>query len=177
MKRWVYSVCFVLAAVFALAVPAVSRANDAPGCEGLAEFREAIMPIGERWAEAQAAIGIGGPDWSPATLSSDDWVAYADLSLSRNRELKEIDAPEWLADWLDVRIDSTALQEQLGKAAAEGGFLVLLAFGDEIEKLDQRDTEARQAAIERCAVFEQFAYDWDALDGEVDGTPVATSTR
>lgn len=131
------------------------------------------MPIGEAWGQALDDAHLD-PSRSPATFSSDDWLAYAEIALTYNRELKTVDAPDWLEDWLQVRIEATGLQEQIGKAAAEGGMFVILGFGDQADDLDERGDEAKAAAIAQCADFEQFAYDWDALDGEVDGTPVAT---
>lgn len=173
MKR----VLAVIVMIVAVLAPAGVHAKDAPGCEGLEQFRADLFPIGEKWADELDAIGIGGADWSPATLSSDDWQTYADVSLEIHRELKEVNPPDWAADWLEVRIDSTALQEQVGKAAADAGFMVILGFESEFSKLDQKDDETREAAIAHCPDFDQFAYDWDALDGEVDGTPVPTPTR
>lgn len=154
--------------------PLPTNAADAPGCEGLEQFRADLFPIGERWADELQAIGIHGADWDPLTLSSDDWRTYADISLEIHRDFLDVTAPEWAADWLQVRVDGTALQEQIGKAVADGGILLVLGFNDASEAIDQRDDEAKAAAIAHCADFEQFAYDWDALDGEVDGTPVAT---
>lgn len=152
------------------------RATDAPGCEGLEQFRADIMPIGERWANALTDAHLG-PSREVTTYSSDDWTTFAGIALSVNKELKTIDTPDWLQDWVLVRIESTGLQEQIGKAAAEGGMFVILGFGDQVDALNQRDTATKETAIARCPDFQQFAYDWDALDGDVDGTPVATPER
>lgn len=173
MKRWIITL-FVAGL---LLTPTGAQAADSPGCEGLSEFRAELFPIGERWAADLREVGVGGEEWSPATLSSDDWLAYADIALEVHRDLKELEPPGWVAAWLDVRIDSTALQEQIGKAAAQSGMLIVLGFSEEIEALDQRDNETRKAAIAQCSDFEQFVYDWDALDGEVDGTPVSVPKR
>lgn len=161
----------------AMCLPAGAHAGDAPGCEGLEQFRAEIMPIGEQWADDLAALGITDPDWSPITMSSDDWLAYADIALAAHRALKTVDAPEWLAEWVAVQIDTTALQEQIGKAAASGGFLVVAAFDQEFEAIDKRDNEARTNAGSRCSDFAEFVGAWDALDGLIDGTPVPTPTR
>lgn len=169
MKR----VVMALALLAVVLVPSGARAGDAPGCEGLEQFRADIMPIGERWADALTDAHLGAAR-EVTTFSSDDWTVYAGIALSVNKELKTVDAPDWLDAWLQVRIESTGLQEQIGKAAAEGGMFVILGFGNQVDALNQRDDEAKAAAIARCADFAQFAYDWDALDGEVDGTPVAT---
>lgn len=167
MKRVVAVLAVILSVLVLLPVPA--RTDDAPGCEGLAAFRDELFPIGEQWADDLADLGIS----DPLTMSSDDWLAYAELSLETHRALKGVDAPAWAEDWLTVRIDTTALQEQIGRAAATGGVFITLGFSDAIDAIEQRDTETREAAIEHCADFAQFAYEWDALDGEVDGTPVA----
>ncbi len=169
MKR---AIVVLVLAVSVLA-PVTVHAEDAPGCEGLAQFRADIMPVGERWGQALIDAHLD-PSRSPATFSSDDWLTYAEIALDANKGLKTVDAPGWLTDWLQVRIESTGLQEQIGKAAAESGMLIILGFGDQIDELHQRDIEAKASAIARCTEFAQFAYDWDALDGVVDGTPVAT---
>lgn len=147
------------------------RAADAPGCEGLAAFREELFPIWEFRATELAEIGL--PQREITSLSSDDWVQYAETSLAVQKRLKEISPPAWLTDWLTVRIEMAGLQEQAGKAAAADGFLVILGFEDEVTKLNGRDNTARTAAIQRCSAFEQFIADWEVLGGEVDGTPVA----
>lgn len=177
VMKWrcaVFERCVVVAVMIALALaPGVSRAGDAPGCEGLTQFRADVMPIGEAWADALFDAHLD-PSRSPATFSSDDWLAYADIMLAANRGLKTIDAPDWLEEWLQVRIESTGLTEQMSQAAAEGGFLVLLAFKDQVDALDQRSDDVDSAANAQCPDFAQFAREWDALDGEIDGTPVAT---
>jgi hypothetical protein len=157
--------------------PAGVRADDAPGCEGLERFRADLFPVGEQWADELEELGVSDSDWDPLTMSSDDWVTFAEIALAIHRELKAVDAPDWVMDWMQVRLDTTALQEQIGKAVAEGGILVILGFNPAIDGLDQRDDQTREAAIAQCADFAQFAHDWDALDGEIDGTPVPTPTR
>jgi hypothetical protein len=169
-------VLVALVVVFSVLVPGATQAKDAPGCEGLEQFRADIMPIGEKWADELDNANLG-PSRSPITFSSDDWTTYAGIALSANKALKTVDAPDWLEDWLQVRIEATGIQEQIGKAAAEGGVFVILGFEDQVNDLDKREDDSKTAAIARCADFEQFAYDWDALDGEVDGTPVATPER
>lgn len=172
MKR----IMLIAAMIAMLVAPLGARADDAPGCEGLAAFRAEIMPIGERWADALFDARLG-PSRSPATFSSDDWLTYADIALTANRGFKSIEAPDWLDEWIQARIASTGLMEQMSRAAAEDGFLVLLGFGGQIDALSQQSDSADSAAIARCPAFAQFASDWDALDGEVDETPVATPTR
>ena len=173
MKRLLMALV-VLAVVL---VPGSVRAGDAPGCEGLEQFRADIMPIGEKWADDLKALGVSDLDWDPLTMSSDDWQDYADIALSANRELKGIDTPDWAADWMAVQLDTTALQEQIGKAAAAGGSLAIIAFSSSIDTINQRDDESRKTTIAHCAEFAQFVYDWDALDGQIDGTPVPTPAR
>jgi len=160
----------------AMCLPASAHAGDAPGCEGLEQFRAEIMPIGEQWSQELSAANLDSSR-SPATFSSDDWLDYAEIALTYNKELKAIDAPDWLDEWLQVRIEATGLQEQIGKAAAEGGMFVILGFSEQADDLSRREDEVKTAAITRCPDFAQFAYDWDALDGEVEGTPVPTPRR
>lgn len=157
--------------------PLPANGADAPGCEGLEQFRADLFPIGERWADELEAIGVSDINWDPLAMSSDDWQAYADGALAAHRGLEQIQAPDWVAEWMAVQLDTTALQEQIGKAAAAGGSLAIIAFSDSIDTLNQRDDDSRKTAITHCADFELFVHDWDALDGQIDGTPVPTPVR
>jgi hypothetical protein len=120
------------------------------------------------------AAGIG-PDREPATFSSGDWKAYAEGALQLQRALREIEPPSWAESWHESKIEVAGLQEQIGKAAAEGGVLVILAFEEPLDANEARQDAALAEATEACAEFADFEAEWDALDGQVEGTPVATS--
>lgn len=158
----------VIAALVFFAMP--SRADDAPGCEGLAEYREAMFAAAEP-LPMQA-------DDNPLTMSSSDWLAYAESSLAFHDRLSEVEPPEWAAEWHVVRLDITGMQEQIGRAAAKEGAFVILGFEELVNDIFERDDETRESAIAICSDFATFADDWDALDGENrDGTPVPTPVR
>lgn len=152
-------------AVAALALP--SSADDAPGCDGLAEYREAMLSL---------PLPIEADD-NAFTMSSSDWLAYAESSLEFHDLLADVTPPEWAADWHEARLDAFGFREQLGRMVAENGVMVLLGFDDTVNDLIENSDKAEASAIDTCPDFAAFAYEWDALDGDVDGTPVATPIR
>lgn len=172
MKR----VLIALVLVVALVAPFGSTAKDAPGCDGLEQFRADLMPIGQRWADALNDAGLSS-DRDVLTYSSDDWRTLAGIALTYGRELRTIDAPDWLNDWLQLQIQSAGIKEQVAIAVADGGMFAILGFTDQLESFETRQDEAAATAESRCPDFAQLAHDWSALDDEIDGTPVPTPTR
>lgn len=165
----------VAAAVAVFALP--SSADDAPGCDGLAEYRDAMFAAADPMVEYMTESGISSPAFNPLTLSSSDWSAYADEALAFHDRIAEVEPPAWATDWHALKLDMTGAQEQVGRAAATGGVMVAIGFAETLHTIEADTDAAEEAIAETCPDFAQFAYDWDALDGSVDGTPVATPIR
>jgi hypothetical protein len=153
--------------------PLDSRAEDAPGCEGLEDYSEQMLDAGAKLVEFWEEADIG-PEREPTTYSSNDGTHYAEGGLQFQRALREIDPPAWAETWHVSKIEIAGLQEQIGKAAAEGGVLVILAFEEAIDANEAREDAAYAEATEACEDFAEFEAEWDALDGQVEGTPIAT---
>lgn len=154
-----------------------ATAGDAPGCEGLTTYRAAMLAAGQEFLRAFDDDGYSFAAIESdqvLTYSSDDWTAMADHFLALNRELRDITPPDWAAEWHDLRIQHMGLLEQTLRAIATGGILMGWAFVDPLDELNANAEAAVVAASVTCDNFAAFAYEWDALDGKVDGTPVAT---
>jgi hypothetical protein len=150
-----------------------AQAKDSPGCEGLAAYRSAMFAVGKAFVAQEARDGLG-PRREITTYSSSDWTASANDLAAYQDDLKTVTPPDWLKTWHEVKIEGAGLGQQVSLAAANGGRFAILAFKDPSAKLDTENTAAKEAAIKTCSDFKQFAYDWDAIDGDVNGTPVAT---
>src|SRR5680860_946014 len=152
-----------------------SRPEDAPGCEGLEAYSEQMLDAGAELVEHWVSVGFG-PERELATYSSDEWTAYAEGALQLQRSLREIEPPSWAESWHGSKIEATGLQEQIGKAAAEGGLLAIQAFEEAIDAIEAHEDAGYAEAAAACADFAAFEAEWDALDGQVEGTPVAAQT-
>ncbi|MCG3176901.1 MAG: hypothetical protein MOGMAGMI_01865 [Candidatus Omnitrophica bacterium] len=172
MKRVAASAAVVLALVV-LVLP--SSADDAPGCEGLGEYREAMLEAAEPMVAFLDETGIVSA--SPLTISSNIWLAFSEEARAFNERLLEIEPPEWAVEFHRLQLDTTGMQEQSAKAIVESGPMAVLIFEETINDIEERKDSVPAAIAETCPDFAQFAADWDALDGEVDGTPVATPVR
>lgn len=176
MKRLFSSVgVLAILAVLAGAVfaPSRSAAEDAPGCEGLGDYRAEMFKAGRDFLALLDERGVSLSK-DPFSYSTDDWIAYAESSLEFQRDLKEITPPAWAAEWHQAKVDLAAIAEQLGKAAEKDGVLAVLMFGDALEKNEAEGNALIATISATCADFQQFTVDWDALDGNIKGTPVAT---
>jgi hypothetical protein len=144
----------------------------------LSDYRDAIFPVGQDLVAAWDEAGIDLVTRSAASFSSSEWATLAELAVVYQEQLKQIEPPDFAADWHRSLIEQAGLQEQVGRAAAEHGVLAAgLVFGGELDEIDQRIDEAREAAIDACPEFRSFHQDWDAIDGNVAGIPVATPAR
>lgn len=150
-------------------------AKDAEGCEGLRDYRAAMFKAGHNYQEANKEDGIDISS-DPFLLSSDDFTNLADNILQFHRDLKAIEPPEFAAPWHQLEVDGTALGEQAFRAIAIGGLLVMLGFGDQIDANDAAREAAIIVADGICSDFSAFQHDFDSIDGDIDGTPVATPT-
>ena len=175
MRRFAFLVIGFLIVVSGLAINRAD-AKDTKGCDGLADYRAEMFAAGRDYLKLLDEDGIGvGRD--PFTYSSDDWTSGADDLLAYNRALVEIDPPEWAAEWHQLKIELSGLSEQVFRIIAKDGVMMILGFSDQFDA----NEAATDAAIERigksCADFPAFTRDHDALDGDIDGTPVATPTN
>jgi len=160
--RVVFGVLLIVAAAVAVFALPLS-ADDAPGCEGLEAYSAAMMAE-ERPIEA---------DENVFTMSSSDWLAYAESALDFHDRIAAIEPPTWAAEWHEVRLDLAGFKEQVGRAAALEGVFVVLGFEDTIEELNERDAVALAAAVAACPDFEAFALEWNPPEG----TPVASPVK
>ena len=151
----------LFAAMVVIGWLASASAEDAPGCDGLSDYREAMMPL---------APGGYWQDRDPLTISSDEWAEFAEAAVAYQRALRDITPPLWAEEWHQIRVEFVGLAEQVGKAVSTGGIFLALGFVDSIEAMELREADARERAIAACPDFVQFLDEWDPPDG----TPVAT---
>jgi hypothetical protein len=163
----------MLAGLAAQLAPA--KAEDTKGCEGLGEYRTEMFAVGSTFAKTLKDLKFTQND-DLFTKSSDDWQALADASLQFQRDLKEITPPDWIRDWHDLLVTRAGALQNMALAAVTGGVLATTAFTDTFSKIDGDIDDAKEAIAEGCGDAAQFFHDWDALDGSIDGTPVATPT-
>lgn len=149
--------------------------DDTKGCEGLGDYRAAMFKAGRDYLKALDDDRIP-VSRDITTFSSDDFVVLADDALDYSRVMKGIIPPSFAATWHQVKIERLGIVEQIGRAAAQGGLFVALAFSDQIDANERAAADAVAAAAAICADFASFEHDWQALDGLIDGTPVATPT-
>lgn len=172
MRRTIAAAALVAVLLAGSLFSITADAKDAKGCEGLADYRAAMFQLWRHDGDGRSIM----QDRDPLTLSSDDWLLVAETALEYQRALKKIEVPDFAADWHQARIEAIGLAEQMSRAIAKDGFLVALAFVDSIEASEAKEADAVEAANLICADFAGFVHDFDALDGEIDGTPVATPT-
>jgi hypothetical protein len=150
-----------------------SEANDATGCEGLADYRVAMFKIGRAYLKALDEDGIPLSRDS-LTYSTEEWTTFAEDTLQFQRDLTSINPPVWASSWHELQVERTSLQAQLAKAIATAGISATAAFADHFNANDAERDTAIEAISQTCRDFAAFTHDWSALDGEIDGTPVAT---
>lgn len=149
------------------------QAKDAPGCDGLASYRAAMFKAGRDYLASLDKDSIP-VSRSPITYSSDDWTALANDALAYQRAMKKIAPPDFAKDWHQAQIEKDGLVQQLAATAASSGVLATIAFKDQIDLATKKSDAALAAAGKSCADFIGFQHDWDSLDGDINGTPVAT---
>lgn len=180
MRRWI--VLFVMAALMLPLVSLTGSPNDralarqdAPGCEGLAVYRDEMYSVGRYLNDASADAGLDdGP--SLLTYSSDDWTAYADITLKAQRQLKAITPPAFAADYHQTLIEMFGLLEQIGRTAANNGAVGLLEpYSDTIDDLQNRQATAILAATASCTDFEEVENTWGVQSTSASGSPVAAT--
>lgn len=174
VRKWIafFVVAMIVAGGFAAAT---ADAKDAKGCDGLGDYRTEMFKVGRDYLKANSEDGIPFSR-ELLTYSSDDWTNLAENVLEYQRGLNSIDPPDWAQQWHQTQIEGAGLLEQIGRAAAENGALATVAFSDQAEAIQEQRDAALKAVSKICSQFTEFRYDWDALDGDVDGTPVATPT-
>ena len=167
---------FVIALIVAGGFVATSaNAKDAKGCEGLADYRVAMFKVGRSYLEANADDGIPF-DRDPLTFSSDDWADAASNALQFQRDIKSVTPPNWAMPWHVLKIEFAGLVEQAFRAISTGGILMSAGFSEPIDANGSAADSAVKEITKTCPVFADFQHDWSALDGDIDGTPVATPT-
>lgn len=152
---------------------APAEAEDALGCEGLSEYRAAMIEAGENYWAILDDGGISDTD-AILTWTPDDWGVFATAATDYAVHLQSIEPPPFAAAWHDVKIDAAGLTINIARAVETGGALVIIGFSGEADKLDAREVDAYNAAIAVCPDFAVFQAEWDAIDGEIDGPPKAT---
>jgi len=75
-----------------------TSAKDAEGCEGLSDYRIAMLKAGHEYVDTLTEDGIP-PSRDVLTYSSDDWNDLADDVVTMQIALKAIPAPEWVKEW------------------------------------------------------------------------------
>jgi hypothetical protein len=180
MRRWfvlVFMVALMLPVTFLMGSPngqALAQ-QDAPGCEGLAVYRDEMYAVGRYLNDAGTEAGLDD-DRGLLTYSSDDWTAYADIALEVQRQLKAIAPPVFAADYHQTLIETFGLFEQVGRTAAKNGAIGLLEqYSDMIDELGQRRLSATTAATAICADFEEVDSTWGNQSTGADGSPVANT--
>lgn len=144
-------------------------AEDAKGCEGLTEYREAIIAAWQGDEAASTDSANGNRD--PMTLSSDEWLLIADGARDYQRVLKEIDPPGFAEDWHQAQIELIGLLEQSSRAAAKDGVFAMFAFAESIEEAEAKEAAAVEAGAAICPDFGDFVQEFAALRGDEPGTP------
>lgn len=160
---------------FAGVAASTADAKDTKGCEGLGDYRKELFKIGRAYSEDLNKAGLT-TDRDPLTYSTDDWIAYADITLEYQRALKKVTPPDWAKEWHQGRLERSGLIEQIARTIASGGIMMGVAFNDQADALDAKDKQVIASTSEACADFAAFEHDWQSIDGEIDGTPVATPT-
>lgn len=171
------SVLLVVAALFAGAVAVqVTAAEDAKGCEGLSDYRVAMFKIGRDYLEK---IESEVPNWQQreaTSYSTDEWRSISEAALEAQRAIKDLDPPTWAEAWHDLQIERWGMVEQMTKTVASDGIMAAIAFTDGLDSIEEKLKSATEDVGKACADFIDFERDWQSLDGEIDGTPVATPT-
>ena len=158
---------------FLLAIGGYASAQDAVGCEGLSAYRAEMFKVGKAFIAQTVKDGVPA-NRDVATFSSAEWTKKAaDLAVYQ-ADLEAIAPPPWLKNWHDLRIERAGLDEQIALAAASRGLYGALLFKGASDRIDAENKAATAAAFAACSDFAVFARDWDALDGDINGTPVAT---
>lgn len=148
-------------------------AKDANGCEGLESYRKAMLAAGQDFINALENDGIPvGRD--PLTFSSAEWRTFAERAAAFQAALKEIAPPSFAAEWHQAQVERYGLLEQAAKAIADNGVMASAAFSEAIDKNEAARADALTAATAACSDFASFNREYDALDGQIDGTPEAS---
>lgn len=176
-RKWI--AIFVIAVIafggFA-AVTTDAKAKDAKGCEGLADYRAEMFKIGRDYLETLDKAGIKtGLNADPFSMSESDFQLVADALKVEIEAMKKIDPPEFAVASHEARIEYSEMGQQIMLAAAVGGIFATMPFKDASDAAEAK-LEAAKAEPTSCPDFAQFLLDIDAIDGEIDGTPVATPT-
>lgn len=152
-----------------------TQAKDSEGCDGLGDYRKEMLKIGRDYLKALDEDGLP-LSREVTTYSTDDWTALAEDALEVQRDLKDVDPPAFAEGWHALKVQRAGLSEQLAMTVATGGLMMALAFGDQFDANDAAADKELAEIAKTCADFAAFEHDWQALDGDIDGTPVATPT-
>jgi hypothetical protein len=112
----------------------------------------------------------------PQTFSSDDWRLLADQVDIYVLALREIDPPHFAVGWHQAVIEAAILGADISRAIANDGIDAIEAFQTPSAISDRALQLTLSAAIRHCPDFEQFHLDWEAMDDDTTGTPVATQS-
>lgn len=167
----------VLLVVLGFGLTVASRgttASDKPGCEGLGEYRKAMFVAGRSYIESAEKFAPGWQAREVTSFSSDEWTGFADAALQMQRDLKDITPPPWAKSWHDLQVARSGFSEQVFRTIVRDGLLVAAALLEDGDAIETKLEAAADEISKTCESFAGFVHDWNALDGEIDGTPVAT---
>ncbi len=166
-------VVLLMVAAWVLPRSLVRAGGDPEGCDGLSKYRGQVLTSGELYLNNLANAGIP-TSRGALTYSSDDWKSYAKEARALRKRLGKIKPPGYAKRWHELEMQRLDLQGQLGDAAASSGIMAVTGIINQMETTDAALDQAVKTASAVCSAFADFQHDWDALDGDVQGTPVAT---
>lgn len=172
MARRLAILVLMVALLAGMGRPVMAQPSD---CVGLAAFEVELTEIGEQWLQETSAAGVAYTA-DPTRFDAADWTSFAELARDKGERLAGIDAPVWLAAWLDVQVNAAELQGAAADAAAAGGIPALMTYGDDFVRLLHRDEDATAAGVAHCAAFAEVAQGWAAQIRDFEpqeATPVA----
>src|SRR5680860_185415 len=109
MERLMKKLGFNLISALFLATAGIAllqeaTAQDAQGCDGFSEYRDAMIELGTEYVAALDEDGIL-PDRDPMTYSSADWDSLAENSALWQEALKTVEPPDWAGSWHQTQIE------------------------------------------------------------------------
>src|SRR4051812_31516716 len=104
-----------------------SNPSDAPGCQGLADYRTAMFRAERDYLDDITEDGVPAGE-EPVTYSSAAWHTIAEDTLSLQTALNAITPPPWAAGFHEVVIARERISEQISASVAEGGVTAGMPF-------------------------------------------------
>lgn len=149
------------------AAPGVALAQT-DECAGMQSWSQAYLAEEQRYSDELAGLIDLNDLRALAAATPQQLNQIVELIETHLKNLDEINAPIFAANWQRANVESLDLAQALfADGALNGIFTILVDYYDQSLRSDQEIAQARLDATVACADFDTFATQVDMIDGEL----------